>query len=146
MTTYEQDPDVVRWGLQLFDSDPYSSCGYYGTIMQPDVDYYHGQYFKEDNYDTECGNLENDELIAQALEEQLSQLTIVESPGYPDEELELLQVSSFSQDWVEQSMGNCSSGISMFQELKKKKKLIYIISLVGFVPCCLVGFILFINL
>lgn len=141
MTTYEQDPDVVRWGLQLFDSDPYSSCGYYGTIMQPDVDYYHGQYFKEDNYDTECGNLENDELIAQAL----SQLTIVESPGYPDEELEHLQVSAFSQDWAEQSMGNCSSGISMFQEFKKKK-LIYIISLVGFVPCCLVGFILFINL
>ncbi|XP_075636108.1 OVARIAN TUMOR DOMAIN-containing deubiquitinating enzyme 12-like isoform X2 [Castanea sativa] len=110
MTTYEQDPDVVRWGLQLFDSDPYSSCGYYGTIMQPDVDYYHGQYFKEDNYDTECGNLENDELVAQALEEQVAQLTIVESPGYPDEELEHLQVSAFSQDWVEQSMGNCSSG------------------------------------
>ncbi|XP_040992325.1 OVARIAN TUMOR DOMAIN-containing deubiquitinating enzyme 12-like isoform X6 [Juglans microcarpa x Juglans regia] len=64
MTTYEQDPDVLQWGLQLFDSDPYSSCGYYGTIIQ-----------------------------------------VVEAPGSPDEELERLQLSSISQDWLGHECG-----------------------------------------
>ncbi|XP_035541263.1 OVARIAN TUMOR DOMAIN-containing deubiquitinating enzyme 12-like isoform X6 [Juglans regia] len=65
MTTYEQDPDVLQWGLQLFDSDPYSSCGYYGTIMQQ----------------------------------------VVEAPGSPDEELERLQLSAISQDWLGHECG-----------------------------------------
>ncbi|XP_062173123.1 OVARIAN TUMOR DOMAIN-containing deubiquitinating enzyme 12-like isoform X3 [Alnus glutinosa] len=97
MISYEQDPDIVRWGLQLFNSDPYSSCGYYDTTIPDDVDYYHGQYFEEDNYDTECSNVENDELIAQALQEELSQLAVAEAPGSSDEELEHLQASAFSQ-------------------------------------------------
>ncbi|KAG2674012.1 hypothetical protein I3843_13G102200 [Carya illinoinensis] len=118
MTTYEQDPDVLQWGLQLFDSDPYSSCGYYGSIMQGDVDHYHGHYFEGDNYDTECSNIENDELIAQALQEELSQLAVVEAPGSSDEELERLQLSVVSQDWLGQSLNNSGSGISKFNHLK----------------------------
>lgn len=114
MMTYEQDPDVVRWGLQLFDSNPYSNCSYYGTNMQDDVDYCHGPYFRAENYDTECNNLENDEIIAQALQEELSQLTVVEAPGSPDEEFKHLHVSAFSQNWLGQSMGNCGSGIARF--------------------------------
>ncbi|KAG6631833.1 OVARIAN TUMOR DOMAIN-containing deubiquitinating enzyme 12-like isoform X1 [Carya illinoinensis] len=116
MTTYEQDPDVLQWGLQLFDSDPYSSCGYYGTIMQGDMDHYHGHYFEGDNYDTECSNIENDELIAQALQEELSQLAVVEAPGSPDEELERLQLSVVSQDWLGQSLKNSGSGHECGQE------------------------------
>lgn len=118
MISYEQDPDIVRWGLQLFNSDPYSSCGYYGTIIPDDADYYHGQYFEEDNYDTECSNVENDELIAQALQEELSQLAVAEAPGSSDEELEHLQASAFSQGWLGQSMGNYGSGIAKFNNIK----------------------------
>ncbi|GLT54834.1 hypothetical protein SLA2020_279980 [Shorea laevis] len=116
MISYEQDSDIVQWGLQLFDSDPYSSCGYYGTILPDDVDYYHGQHFDEDNYDTECSNVENDELIAQALQEELSLLAVAEAPGSSDEELKHLQVSAFSQGWLGQSMGNYGSGQECGQE------------------------------
>lgn len=107
MLTYEQDPDVVRWGLQLFDSDPYSNCGYLGTVIQDDCDgdYYHqAQYFKQESYDSDSDsrNVENDEVIAHALQEELSQLAILDEPGSTDEEgIEHLQVSGFSQDWPE---------------------------------------------
>ncbi|EXC22889.1 hypothetical protein L484_007498 [Morus notabilis] len=107
MLTYEQDPDVVRWGLQLFDSDPYSNCGYLGTVIQDDCDsdYYHqAEYFKQESYDSDSDsrNVENDEVIAHALQEELSQLAILDEPGSTDEEgIEHLQVSGFSQDWPE---------------------------------------------
>uniref|UniRef100_A0A5B7AWF5 ubiquitinyl hydrolase 1 n=1 Tax=Davidia involucrata TaxID=16924 RepID=A0A5B7AWF5_DAVIN len=110
MITYEQDPDVVRWGLQLFDGDPFSNCGYCGTITQNDEDYYHEQYFKEDYYDTGCSNVENDELIAQALQEELSQLSVAEAPGSPHEGVEHLQASFYPPDWLDQSMGNYTFG------------------------------------
>ncbi|RVW97279.1 OTU domain-containing protein [Vitis vinifera] len=91
MITYEQDPDVVRWGLQLFDGDPFSNCGYGGTIVQNDVSYYDGPYFKEDHYDNECSNVENDEIIAHALQEELSQLAVDEAAGLSHEVVEDLQ-------------------------------------------------------
>ncbi|KAK9279750.1 hypothetical protein L1049_013432 [Liquidambar formosana] len=112
MITYEQDSDVVRWGLQLFDGDPFSNCGYCGTITQEDADYYHGQYLRDDQYETEFSNVENDELIAHALQEELSRLTVAEVPESSLEGAENLQVSIFShEDWLGQSMGNYGSGI-----------------------------------
>lgn len=115
MITYEQDPDVIRWGLQLFDSDPYSNCGgYCGTLAQDhgvNQDYYQGQYFNEDQYDAESCNIANDELIAHALQEELSHLAVAEVPRSPNEVEDHLQVSSFQQDWFGQSMVNYVSGI-----------------------------------
>ncbi|KAL6967197.1 hypothetical protein U1Q18_032999 [Sarracenia purpurea var. burkii] len=110
MITYEHDPDVVRWGLQLFEGDPYSDCGYYGTVTHNSADYYHDQYFKEDQYDLGCRNVENDELIARALQEQLSQLSVAEAPGSPHEGVEHLQAPFYSNDWIGQSVENCSYG------------------------------------
>lgn len=105
MLTYEQDPDVVKWGLQLFDGEPYSSCGYYGTIAQNDADHYHGHYYKEDNhYNIECSNVEHDELIA------LSQLAVEEVPDSSDEVVEHLQASVYQEEWLDHSMRNCNSG------------------------------------
>ncbi|GKV47323.1 hypothetical protein SLEP1_g54233 [Rubroshorea leprosula] len=98
MTTSEQDSYVVQWSMQLFDCDPYAN--------------YHGQYFKEDHYDTECCNVENDELIAHALQQELSQLSVVEEQGSPNEG----QVSGYQQDWVCQSIGNYGSGQDCGQE------------------------------
>ncbi|GLU11847.1 hypothetical protein SLE2022_285670 [Rubroshorea leprosula] len=98
MTTSEQDPYVVQRGIQLFDCDPYAN--------------YHGQYFKEDHHDTECCNVENDELVAHALQEELSQLSVVKEQGSPNEG----QVSGYQQDGVCQSIGNYGSGQDCGQE------------------------------
>ncbi|XP_021812329.1 OTU domain-containing protein DDB_G0284757-like [Prunus avium] len=118
MLTYEQDPDVIRWGLELFDGDPYSNCGTYGTVNQDDANYYQGLYFKQDVYDTDCRNVEYDELFAHALQEELSLLAIEEEPGASPEEVEHLQLSVFPQDWLQQSIGNYGSGQESGQEEK----------------------------
>lgn len=109
MITYEQDPDVLRWGLQLFDGDPFSNCGYCDNIPQNDADYYQQQYFKEDHYDMGCSSLENNELHEHALQE-LSQLSIADAPGSSSEGVEPLQTSFYPQDWLGQSMGNYTFG------------------------------------
>ncbi|KAK4857015.1 hypothetical protein QYF36_023696 [Acer negundo] len=116
MITYEQDPDVVWWGLQLFDSDPYFNCGYGGSVTSDNLDYYHGQNFKEDHYDFDFCNIENDELIAHALQEELSQLAVAEAPESPHGGEENLQISVFEQDFLSQSLGNYYSGQESGQE------------------------------
>ncbi|XP_050370826.1 OVARIAN TUMOR DOMAIN-containing deubiquitinating enzyme 12-like [Argentina anserina] len=116
MLTYEQDPDVVRWGLELFEGDPYLNCGYSGSVNQDGMHYYQGQYFKEDVYDTNCPNVEYDELIAHhALQEELSLLDIEEEPEISAEQVEHLQASVFPQDWSQQSIGNYGSGQEIVQ-------------------------------
>ncbi|PSR86575.1 OTU domain-containing protein [Actinidia chinensis var. chinensis] len=116
MITSEQDSDVVRWGLQLFEGDPYSNCAYYGSLTQNNadyqnnVDYYDDQYLKEEQYDVECNDVENDELIAHALQEELSQLAVAEAPGSPHEGVGNLQAPYYSHDWLGQSMENYSYG------------------------------------
>nr|XP_011459289.1 PREDICTED: uncharacterized protein LOC101296346 isoform X2 [Fragaria vesca subsp. vesca] len=115
MLTYEQDPDVVRWGLQLFEGDPYSNCGYIDSVNQDGTNYYPGRYFKEDVYDTDCTNVEYDELIAHALQEELSLLDIEEEPGSSPEQVEHLQATVFPQDWSQHSIGNYGSGQEIVQ-------------------------------
>ncbi|KAM5584203.1 OVARIAN TUMOR DOMAIN-containing deubiquitinating enzyme 12-like [Rosa sericea] len=111
MLTYEQDPDVVRWGLQLFEGDPYLNCGYCDSVNQDGTNYYPGQYFKDDVvYDADCINVEYDELIAHALQEELSLLDIEDEPGSESEQVEHLQASVFPQDWSQQCIGNYGSG------------------------------------
>ncbi|KAF6167782.1 hypothetical protein GIB67_027560 [Kingdonia uniflora] len=111
MITYEQDPDVVRWGLHLLDGDPYSYPGYCGTVTQHDIDYYDGHYGRESHqYDTERNNIENDEMIAHALQEELSQLAVTESSGHSVAGQEHLQASILAQDWFGPSSRNYNSG------------------------------------
>ncbi|KAJ7981029.1 OTU domain-containing protein [Quillaja saponaria] len=102
MISDEQDPDVVRWGLQLFDGDPFSNSGYCGADAQDYVDYYYEQYFKEDNCEDEFNNIENDQLMAHALQEQLSQLAVVEAQVPPHEWVENMQLPVYPQDWFSQ--------------------------------------------
>ena len=116
MITYEQEYDFVKWGFQLFNSDPYANFGYGGVLTQEGGEYYPGNYSKEDHYDVgEFCNVENDEAIAHTLQlQELSQLAIVGSPnqGEEEEEEELqLQVSGYLQDCIGQSVGNFGSGI-----------------------------------
>lgn len=100
MITNEQDSDVVRWGLQLFDGDPYSNCGYCGSVTQPNTDYYPGYYSNGYQYNAECCDSENHELNLNGLHEDLSQLSVTE----PN------QTSVCSQEWFPQSLGNYAYG------------------------------------
>jgi len=106
---YEHDSDVVRWGLQLFEGDPFSNSGYYGGVTQNNADYYHGHYFKEDYYDSGCHSVDNDVFTAHALQE-LSQLSVVEAPGSP-QGIEHLQAPFCYHDGLGQSMGNYNYGV-----------------------------------
>ncbi|XAR59721.1 Ubiquitinyl hydrolase 1 [Bertholletia excelsa] len=110
MITHEQDPEYVRWSLQLFDSDPYSNYCYCGSISQNNTDYYQDQYFKGGHYDIGFSNLENDAFLAHSLPEELSQLSVAEASGSPDEGAGHLQSLIYSQDWSGQPIGNYSYG------------------------------------
>lgn len=123
MITYEQDPDVVRWGLQLFDSDPYSNCGYLGPAIQQhsedddDFDYSQFQFDKEGNYnsDSDSINVESDEVIAHALQEELSQLAMLENEPLQqqqvlDHDLQVNANAGFLQDWPDSVGNNYGSG------------------------------------
>ena len=114
MITYEPEHDFVKWGLQLFNSDPYTNFGYGGVLTQEVEEYYPGNYFKEDHYDAgECCNVENDEAIAHTLQlQELSQLAVMGSLNQGEEEELQLQVSGYRQDCIDQSVGNFGSGIS----------------------------------
>ncbi|KAK4286428.1 hypothetical protein QN277_002986 [Acacia crassicarpa] len=116
MISYEHDPDVVQWGLQLFDAGPYSTCGYCGAVTLEHVSCYHGHYFNEDSYETEFSNIENDELMAHALQQQLSQLAVAEASTPPDQWEENIQLSPFSQDWRSHPMHNYEPGQESDQE------------------------------
>ncbi|KAI4334363.1 hypothetical protein L6164_019064 [Bauhinia variegata] len=116
MISYEQDPDVVQWGLQLFDGDPYSNYEYCGTDSQDNSDCYHEQYFKVENYDTEFSNIENDELMVHALQQQLSQLAMADASAPPHEWAENLPLSAFSQEWLNHPMSNYDPGQESDQE------------------------------
>ncbi|XP_038692849.1 OVARIAN TUMOR DOMAIN-containing deubiquitinating enzyme 9-like isoform X2 [Tripterygium wilfordii] len=107
MITHEQDPDVVRWGLQLFESDPYSNCGYCGTIAQDDTDSFTGKYFKEDQCDLQSYNVESDERIGHAFQAQLG---IGDLPESPHEGEEHSEACAFQQGWLDQSIINYGSG------------------------------------
>ncbi|KAL3354633.1 hypothetical protein AABB24_019003 [Solanum stoloniferum] len=110
MITHEQDPDVVRWGLQLFDSDPYSNCAYSGAMPQNSLDYYQDHYFKGNHFSTESGNEENHNFNAQRLQEELSQLSVAEPPSILHQMAEHTQTHFYPQDWFSQPMGNYNIG------------------------------------
>lgn len=77
---YEQDPDVLRWGLDLLHGDPFSSSGYCGTNTQHDGSYYDGSYSREE---------------------------VSSTPNTSDEHL---HASMLAQDWFGPSINNFSSG------------------------------------
>ncbi|TKY52968.1 Ovarian tumor, otubain [Spatholobus suberectus] len=109
MGLYEHS-DVVQWGINLFDSDPAYSPGYYGDIIQHDTsDVYNGHYFHS-HYDTESNQIENDEIIARALQEEFSRLDIAECSRYSQTNEEQFHASEPAYDWHNTSMMNYCSG------------------------------------
>ncbi|KAL7248075.1 hypothetical protein ACSBR2_002892 [Camellia fascicularis] len=108
---YEPDSDAVRWGLNFLDVDHIFSSTYYGDNNQGDVNIWREQYIGDDNYNTDCNNVENDETIAHALQEEYSQLTIAEASESSHPKEEHLKVSSTTApDWLNRSSRNYYSG------------------------------------
>lgn len=101
MTLYELDPDVVRWNLHLIDVCGINNGGSLGTVTQYDTDFSQLGYAREGYAEPMHINVENDEVIAHALQEELSRLSLDESIGssHTDEE-EHRKASVLAQDWA----------------------------------------------
>eukprot|EP00257_Ricinus_communis_P016624 XP_015574854.2 RNA polymerase sigma factor sigF, chloroplastic [Ricinus communis] len=98
MAMYEQDSDVVQWGLRLLDGDPPFYSGYYCGVVQNE-DSYHGQYIR-DHYDiSDCTHVDSDEIIARTLQEEFSQLAVAEASRYSPAREDNMQESIQSHDW-----------------------------------------------
>jgi hypothetical protein len=99
MITYEQDPDVFRWGLELFDADPFTNCQYCDTPSPNEPHYYHHHYYKNDQYNSVgCSSLQSDELLAHSLQEELSQLSVSETPSI-ERAAEDSELPYYPHDW-----------------------------------------------
>lgn len=82
MITYEQDPDVLRWGLhQLLDICTLSNSGSQNVITRYDRDSSQVGYVRECYSETEPAYVEDDEVIAHVLQEEFSQVTAAEASG-----------------------------------------------------------------
>ncbi|KAF7147661.1 hypothetical protein RHSIM_Rhsim03G0117600 [Rhododendron simsii] len=99
MIMYEQDPDVVRWGLHLLDICRIPSGGSPGSSIHYEKDLSQVECVKEGYCETKCDEVENDEIIAHALQQELSRLAAAEASGSSQAGEEDLQASILSQDW-----------------------------------------------
>ncbi|KAL6520618.1 hypothetical protein OROMI_032178 [Orobanche minor] len=102
MTAYEQDPDVVRWGLNhLFCSIPRG--GSPGPFTRYDKDFSSVGYVREGYCEGYYNSVENDE-IALSLQEEFSRLAVAELSGFSHRVNENQQSSTLAQDRQESSI------------------------------------------
>lgn len=111
MMSYEQDPDVLRWGLhQLLDVCTLSNSGSQNVITRYDTDLSQVGYVREGYTDTEPAYVENDEVIAHVLQEEFSRIAAEEASGSVNPE----KPSILEQDWVSPSGRYNNSGSGKF--------------------------------
>ncbi|XP_042375701.1 OVARIAN TUMOR DOMAIN-containing deubiquitinating enzyme 12-like [Zingiber officinale] len=110
MIMYEQDSEIHRWGLDFLNCDLFSVTPYCGVNTQHDPDFYDNNYVGHTEIGTECTTVEYDEIMAHALQEELSQLAVAEASGSTHAEDECLQVSGLTQDWFRPYTKNYISG------------------------------------
>uniref|UniRef100_A0A7N0RDF1 ubiquitinyl hydrolase 1 n=2 Tax=Kalanchoe fedtschenkoi TaxID=63787 RepID=A0A7N0RDF1_KALFE len=107
MISYEQDPDVVQWGLQLFDGDPLSNCSYGDSLTPNDAHYYHGEYVTDGIHVMDNIHADDDG-ITNNLQTQLSHFELIEmGNSHPDSEQS--QSPNYSHGWIDQ-LANFNSG------------------------------------
>ncbi|XP_072985604.1 OVARIAN TUMOR DOMAIN-containing deubiquitinating enzyme 12-like isoform X1 [Typha latifolia] len=107
MIMREPDPDVLRWGLHLLQGDPCADSTEYGNSSQIDASACDEAYISEISYRTDRSIVENDEIIAHALQEEFSQVAVAESSGPSHADEQHLHASVLTQDW---SMNSLNSG------------------------------------
>ncbi|TKY51617.1 Ovarian tumor, otubain [Spatholobus suberectus] len=108
MATHDMDPDVVRWGLHLLDVCTLSHRGSPSIVSQYDPDLSRVEYVREGF--CQHAYVENDEAVARAYQEELSQLDSMGDSGISNFENEGMQGSVYSQDWPHSSNGNYNFG------------------------------------
>lgn len=116
MITCDQDPDVVRWGLHLLDICSLSNSGSRNTVTQYGTDLSRVECVRE-GYCESGHYVENDEIIAHALQEELSRIAAAESSGSSHAREENSQASILAQDWLGPSKRHWSSGHENVQEM-----------------------------
>lgn len=106
----ELDPDVVRWGLHLIDvcltnnSSPQ-------TVTCYEKDLSRTSSVKEGFCSPTHSVVENDEVIAQALQEELSKLDAAEASGSKSAMEKHQKESILAQKWLCPSRADSNSGI-----------------------------------
>ncbi|XP_071707067.1 OVARIAN TUMOR DOMAIN-containing deubiquitinating enzyme 12-like [Rutidosis leptorrhynchoides] len=144
MAVQEQDPDVVRWGLHhLMEVCPVTNRGPPGVFTRYDVDLSSVEYVSEgycepnienneiSNYDSVVendehlnnANVENDEIIARAFQEELSRLAVEEDHGSSSGENHQKE-SVLAQNWVAPSKRHELEN-NQEQELVNEERLYY---------------------
>ncbi|XP_020691868.1 uncharacterized protein LOC110106341 isoform X2 [Dendrobium catenatum] len=108
MIMYDQDPDVLRWGLHLLQGD-LSNTAYSEATIQSDANIYQAEYSRENSVAIDCTIVENDEIIAHALQEELSQVALAEARGTSPAGEEHMQASVLAQDWLGPAVRNSNS-------------------------------------
>ncbi|QCE07923.1 uncharacterized protein LOC114192270 [Vigna unguiculata] len=108
MATHDMDPDVVRWGLHLLDVCTLSHHGSPSILTHYDPDFSRVEYVREGYCQHEY--VENDEAVARAYQEELSQLDSMGASGTPSYQNEGMQGTVYTQDWPHSSNGNYNYG------------------------------------
>lgn len=98
MIMYEQDPDIFRWGLHHLLGDM-SISDYGGTTAQNSANNHEVEYVTISNFGTDQAAVENDEVIAHALQEEFSNVAVAEASGHTHSGEEHQQVAVLVQDW-----------------------------------------------
>ncbi|GAU15845.1 hypothetical protein TSUD_40660, partial [Trifolium subterraneum] len=101
MTSHDMDPDVVRWGLHLLDVCTFAHGRSPGVVTRCDPDLSQVEYVREGF--CEYSNVEHDEAVARAYQEELSQLDSMEASGMTNFENEQVRASVNAQDWLSSS-------------------------------------------
>lgn len=107
MTTENWDPDVTRWNLHLLDVCTLSNDISHSTVTGYDPDFSKVEFVRE-GYVEPC-NVENDEVLAHAYQEELSRLASAEVSGRHNFEDDHLPASILAQDWLGSSKRHGSS-------------------------------------
>ncbi|GFP91851.1 otu domain-containing protein 5-a [Phtheirospermum japonicum] len=101
MTMHQLDPDVVRWGLNhLIDVCSLTNNGSPQTVTCYEEDLSWTASVDEGFSCPRHSIVENDEIIAQALQEELSKLAVAEASGSTSSEEQRQKASFLAQDWL----------------------------------------------
>lgn len=104
MASHDVDPDVVRWGLHLLDVCTFSHGRSPGVVTRYDPDLSRVEYVTEGF--SQHSYVENDEAVARAYQEELSQLDSMDASGMSSFQNEQVQASVNAQDWLSSSSSN----------------------------------------
>lgn len=100
MISYEQDPDVVRWGLQLFNGDITYNSSYGDSIIGSEVNYCQGEYFNNGAHVIQSIHTSDDGITEHVLQGKLSHLELGDM-GDSHMKNEETQSQNYSRDWID---------------------------------------------